>query len=94
MHLKKVDDVLYTGDTVKKAQEVLKQNGIETVGVACIATLRDKIVNDLTKNNIKVINLTHYTNLLEAAKRNHILDEKEYETMKAIYEEKEERGER
>ena len=89
-----VDDVLYTGDTVKKAQEVLKQNGIETVGVACIATLRDKIVNDLTKNNIKVINLTHYTNLLEAAKRNHILDEKEYETMKAIYEEKEERGER
>ncbi len=46
------------------------------MGVACIATLRDKIVNDLTKNNIKVINLTHYTNLLEAAKRNHILDEK------------------
>ena len=77
-----VDDVLYTGDTVKKAQEVLKQNGIETVGVACIATLRDKIVNDLTKNNIKVINLTHYTNLLEAAKRNHILDEKEYEKYK------------
>ena len=49
---------------------------------------------NIKKNNIKVINLTHYTNLLEAAKRNHILDEKEYETMKAIYEEKEERGER
>ena len=48
-----VDDVLYTGDTVKKAQEVLKQNGIETVGVACIATLRDKIVNDLTVTSSK-----------------------------------------
>lgn len=83
-----VDDVLYTGNTVRKAQEILKENGIETVGVACIAVLRDKIVNELKSQNISVISLTHYRNLLESARRNNVLSDREYILMKNIYEEK------
>lgn len=83
-----VDDVLYTGNTIKRAQEILKENNFEVVGVACIATLRDKIVSQLNEQNIQVADLTNYRNILEKAVENNILDAEEYKIMKDIYEEK------
>lgn len=80
-----VDDVLYTGNTVNKARKVLQQNNIETVGVACIATLKDKIVEELEQDNIKVMNLTNYRNILKIALKNNVLSKAEYDIMLKIY---------
>lgn len=57
-------------------------------GVACIANLRDKIVNKLEKENIKVMSLTSHNEIIKSALENNILDKNEYEIMKDIYEEK------
>ena len=83
-----IDDVLYTGNTVKKAQKVLTENGIKTVGVACIASLRDSTCEELIKQQIKVVKLTDYRKLITSALNNKVLNENEYNFMKKIYEEK------
>lgn len=84
-----VDDILYTGNTINKAQKILKEKGFEIVGVVCIATLRYKTVEQLKNQNIKVIDLTNYKNILEKARGNNILNEEEYNIMKHIYEKNE-----
>lgn len=81
-----VDDILNTGDTINKAQETLKKYELETVGVVCIATLKDKTVNVLNSKGIKVIDLTNYRNILNSAIKNDVLNDEEYEYMKKIYE--------
>ncbi len=83
-----VDDVLYTGNTIQKGIEILKQNGIETVGIACIATLGNKVMQNLTDQNLKIVNLTNYKSILNSALEENIINEKEYKNMKLIYEEK------
>lgn len=83
-----VDDVLYTGNTIEKAKSALKDTDIKIEGVACIANLRDKIVNKLEKENIKVMSLTSHNEIIKNALENNILDKNEYEIMKDIYEEK------
>ena len=81
-----VDDVLYTGETISKAQEILKGTDIRVVGVACIATLNDKSEKKLNELNIRVISLTNYKNILKKAKDKELLNDKEYIIMKNIYE--------
>ena len=85
-----VDDVLYTGNTINSAKKVLEETGINTVGVVCIATLRYNIVKELTEKNVKVLNLTNYTQLIDVALESGVLNQEEYYIMKNIYEEKEE----
>ena len=81
-----VDDVLYTGNTINRGIEILRDVGINTVGVACIATLGKKVAENLEDKNIEVANLTNYKNILKEALDNNIVDEKEYENLKKIYE--------
>lgn len=83
-----VDDVLYTGNTIEKAKSVLKDTNIKIEGVACIANLRDKIINKLEKESIKVMSLTSYNEIIQIALESNILDQNEYKSMKDIYEEK------
>lgn len=83
-----VDDVLYTGNTIQRGIEILNKNGIETVGVACIATLGDKVEENLLNDNINIVSLTNYKSILNSALKEKIINEKEYESMKLIYEEK------
>ena len=83
-----VDDVLYTGNTIQKGIEILNKNGIETVGVACIATLGDKVEENLLNDNINIVSLTNYKSILNSALEKKIINENEYESMKLIYEEK------
>lgn len=83
-----VDDVLYTGNTIEKAKNILKDSGIKIEGVVCIANLRDKVVSKLEYENINVISLTNYKEIIQSALKNNVLDENEYEVMKAIYEER------
>lgn len=83
-----VDDVLYTGNTIQRGIEILNKNGIETVGVACIATLGDKVEENLLNDNINIVSLTNYKSILNSALEEKIINEKEYESMKLIYEEK------
>lgn len=83
-----VDDVLYTGNTIQRGIENLNKNGIETVGVACIATLGDKVEENLLNDNINIVSLTNYKSILNSALKEKIINEKEYESMKLIYEEK------
>ena len=81
-----IDDVLYTGNTVNRGIEILKDVGIDTVGVLCIATLGRKVAKNFEDKNIEVANLTNYKNILEEALDNNIVDQKEYENLKKIYE--------
>ena len=83
-----VDDVLYKGNTIQRGIEILNKNGIETVGVACIATLGDKVEENLLNDNINIVSLTNYKSILNSALEEKIINEKEYESMKLIYEEK------
>lgn len=83
-----VDDVLYTGNTIQRGIEILNKNGIETVGVACIATLGDKVEGNLLNDNINIVSLTNYKSILNSALEEKIINEKEYESMKLIYEKK------
>ena len=83
-----VDDILYTGNTIQRGIEILNKNGIETVGVACIATLGDKVEENLLNDNINIVSLTNYKSILNSALKEKIINEKEYESMKLIYEEK------
>lgn len=61
---------------------------IETVGVACIATLGDKVEENLLNDNINIVSLTNYKSILNSALEEKIINAKEYESMKLIYEEK------
>jgi len=81
-----VDDVLYTGETISKAQEILKETDIKVVGVACIATLKDKSEKILNELNIRLISLTNYKSILKNAKDKEILNDEEYRIMRNIYE--------
>ncbi len=81
-----VDDVLYTGNTINRGIEILRNVGIDTVGVSCIATLGNKIVENLEDKNIEVASLTNYKNVLKEALDNNIVNENEYDNMKKIYE--------
>ena len=83
-----VDDVLYTGNTINYTISTLKNAGINTIGVVCIATLRDNIVEDLKSNDIKVLNLTDYKNLLDSALENEILNKQEFLFMQRLYKNK------
>ena len=83
-----VEDVLYKGNTIQRGIEILNKNGIETVGVACIATLGDKVEENLLNDNINIVSLTNYKSILNSALEEKIINEKEYESMKLIYEEK------
>ena len=64
----------------------MKDVGIDTVGISCIATLGKRVTETLEDKNIEVINLTNYKNILKEALDNNIVDKKEYENLKKIYE--------
>ena len=81
-----VDDVLYTGNTINRGIKILKDVGIDTAGVSCIATLGKRVAETLEDKNIEVVNLTNYKNILKEALDNNIVDKKEYENLKKIYE--------
>ncbi len=81
-----VDDVLYTGNTINRGIEILREVGINTVGVSCIATLGKKVEENFENKDIKVASLTNYKNILKEALDNNVVDEKEYENLKKIYE--------
>lgn len=81
-----VDDVLYTGNTINRGIEILRDVGINTVGVSCIATLGKKVEENFENKDIKVASLTNYKNILKEALDNNVVDEKEYENLKKIYE--------
>ena len=83
-----VDDVLYSGDTVKRGQKILVNNGIETVGIACIASLGKRVIREMLLNGINVIELTNYNAILEKALNQKILNKNEYIFMKKIYDKK------
>ena len=81
-----VDDVLYTGNTINRGIEILRDVGINTVGVSCIATLGKKVEENFENKDIEVASLTNYKNILKEALDNNVVDEKEYENLKKIYE--------
>ena len=81
-----VDDVLYTGNTINRGIEILRDVGINTVGVSCIATLGKKVDENFENKDIEVASLTNYKNILKEALDNNVVDEKEYENLKKIYE--------
>lgn len=81
-----VDDVLYTGNTINRGIEILREVGINTVGVSCIATLGKKVEENFENKDIEVASLTNYKNILKEALDNNVVDEKEYENLKKIYE--------
>ena len=81
-----VDDVLYTGNTINRGIEILREVGINTVGVSCIATLGKKVEENFENKDIEVESLTNYKNILKEALDNNVVDEKEYENLKKIYE--------
>lgn len=83
-----VDDVLYTGSTMNKGKQILENVGIKTVGVSCIATLGENITKKLKLNNINLLSLTNYKEILLEALKNNTIDEQEYENLKKIYEER------
>lgn len=83
-----VDDILNTGSTIYKAKEELKKHNMDLVGVACIATLKDRTISDLEKENVKVIRLTDYRNIINMALKFNVLNDIEYDIMKKFYEEK------
>lgn len=83
-----VDDTIHTGNTIHKAKEILKQYNMKLIGVACIAILTEDAINELYKENIKVISLTKYKSIIKEALKENVLNEEEYEIMKRIYENK------
>ena len=54
-------------NTINRGIEILRNVGINTVGVACIATLGKKVAENLEDKNIEVANLTNYRNILKEA---------------------------
>jgi len=81
-----VDDVLYTGSSVISAQKALEQKNIKTVGIVCIASLNDKVVEYFREQGIRVIALTNYNDILVSAENRKVLNQEEVNVMKMFYE--------
>lgn len=81
-----VDDVLYSGESFYKAKEELKNLNIDTIGVLSICALKDKVVENLRDNNVKVFYLTNGDTLLKRSEEKNILNNEEVKIMKKFYE--------
>ena len=81
-----VDDVVYSGESVIASQKALESQNIKTVGVVCIATLGTTMVSTLSNQGVKLVSLTNYNNLLDAASEKQVLNHQEVRVMRKIYE--------
>lgn len=81
-----VDDVLYTGESFNKAKDELLKLNIDTIGVLTICSLKEKTVEKLKSENIKVMYLTDANALTQKAYEVGILNNEELKIMKNIYE--------
>lgn len=80
-----VDDVVYSGESIVKAINILKNYNFNVNGVLCIAKLGDSINHILEENRIKLSYLTEYETLLEMAYENAIINKNEQEFMRKLY---------
>lgn len=80
-----VDDVLYTGGSIKNGIEALGNEGIKTQGIACIAKLSENTINELNDMDIKTLYLTDYDEILENALSSGIINEEEKSLVRKLY---------
>jgi orotate phosphoribosyltransferase len=79
-----VEDLISTGGSCISAVQALREEGCEVLGVAAIFTYElQKGIKRLEEVGVKSVSLSDYTALLEAARENHYIEEKDLETLKS-----------
>jgi orotate phosphoribosyltransferase len=81
-----VDDAIGTGATVNRAEKELRSQGIEAIGVVCVALMGAQIEPYLANRGMPLSALTDYDQILIEAERQDLLDKDSVKFMRDLYE--------
>jgi orotate phosphoribosyltransferase len=78
-----IEDLISTGGSSLKAVEAIRKAGCEVVGMVAIFTYQFPLaIENFEKANVKLLTVSNYTAMLEAALETNYIQESDLETLK------------